>query len=64
MVVFWCLVREFDRHLREHMDLPSEPLCLTQGRIWDPDPEHLDRLSNKKNGRRSDLSRQLGPSSS
>ena len=44
------------------MDLPSEPLCLTQERIWDP--KHLDRLSVKKNGRRSDLGRQLGPSSS
>ena len=54
--------REFDRHLREHMDLPSEPLCLTQERIWDP--KHLDRLSVKKNGRKSDLRRQLGPSSS
>ena len=54
--------REFERHLREHMDLPSEPLCLTQERIWDP--KHLDRLSVKKNGRRSDLRRQLGPSSS
>ena len=54
--------REFERHLREHMDLPSEPLCLTQERIWDP--KHLDRLSVKKNGRKSDLRRQLGPSSS
>ena len=44
------------------MDLPSEPLCLTQERIWDP--KHLDRLSVKKNGRKSDLRRQLGPSSS
>ena len=44
------------------MDLPSEPLCLTQERIWDP--KHLDRLSVKKNGRRGDLGRLLGPSSS
>ena len=44
------------------MDLPSEPLCLIQERIWDP--KHLDRLSVKKNGRKSDLGRQLGPSSS
>ena len=33
------------------MDLPPESCCLTQEQIWDP--KHLDRLSVKKNGRRS-----------
>ena len=55
-------LRRIRARLRRQAYRPSEPLCLDQERA--SDPRHLGRLSVKKNGRGSDLGRQLGPSSS